>query len=549
MADERDPTPPAANTMEPSAEAPSRAPDEPLREAHARHASPLRAWIESLLAAPAAVLLALVLFGLVNYLSARHYRRLDWTRSRLFSLSARSREIARSLREPVDLYVLMGPREAQFSDVTELVQRYAAESPRLRVHTIDPDRQRDRFLELARRLDIRVGRTNTNDVAAEAAIVLVRGDRHWEVAREALAGLASEDPNSEEGNGARTAAAQVTVERAISEALLRVDRNEATKVCFATGHGELALEGGDDSMSMLATELRHDNVTTQTVDVRGTASVPAECDALVIAGPRQAYTEGDAEIVARYLRAGGNVLLMLDPMFVDRRFAPTGLERVARMGGIELTQTVAVEPDAAHQIPEMLPSTFIATEFGEHEITRGLRGTDARVLVATARALRRASDSSVVPESILRTTPSAWGETGTTDAVENGGLRRDGADIAGPIHLAMAAQVPDVRRERGGHERLAAGRLVVVGYSHLATNEALSVGFQARFANGYLVVASLGWLTARRELVEIPARPASAAALSVSAQDIKHIRVYAVILVPLAAALVGIAVWRARKAQ
>jgi hypothetical protein len=509
---------------------------------------PARAWIENLVAAPTVALLAIVLFALVNYLSSRHYRRFDWTRHRLFTLSARSREIVRSLRAPMDMYVLLGPRESQFSDVSELAQRYAAESPMLHVHTIDPDRQRDRFLELTRRLNLRVARANDSDVMSEAALVLVRGDRHWEIRRERLAGLGDEEVG-DEGAADRLASAQVTVERTISEGILRVDRDEPTTVCFATGHGELALQGGDDSMSMLATELQHTNFTTRPVDVRGTATIPSDCDALVIAGPRQAYTTGDAEIVTRYLRAGGNVLLLLDPVFVDQRFAPTGLESVARLGGIELTSTVVVETDTAHQIPGSLPVTFTAGEFGEHEITRSLRGADARVLVTTARGLRRASGSSVVPESLLRTTPSAWGETATTNAVRDGALRRDGDDLAGPVDLALAAQIPDVQPRAGGRSREASGRLVVIGYSHLATNEALSLGFQARFFNSYLVTGSLGWLTARRELVEIPSRPASAAALAVSTADMGHIRLYTIVLVPLAAALVGFAVWRARKAQ
>lgn len=517
-----------------------------VRERIEHREHPARAWVENLVAAPAVVILALILFVLVNYLSARHYRRFDWTRHRLFTLSPRSREVVRSLRAPVDMYVLLGPREPQFSDVSELAERYAAESPMVRVHTIDPDRQRDRFLELARRLNLRVGRTTTADVASEAALVLVRGDRHWEIPRERLAGLGDDSPGDD--SPAETATtAHITVERAITEGILRVDRNEPTKVCFATGHGELALQGGDDSLSMLATELQHDNVVTQAVEVRGTTSIPNDCDALVIAGPRQAYTDSDAQIVTRYLQSGGNVLMLIDPLFVERRFAPTGLESVARLGGIELTSSVIIESDPAHQIPETLPVTFTATEFGEHPITRSLRGMDARVLVTTARGLRRAQGSTAVPESLLRTTPNAWGETSTTDAVQDGALRRDGQDIAGPVDIAMASQVPGVR-PRNGSRREAAGRMVVIGYSHLATNEALSLGFQARFVNGYLVVGALGWLTARRELVEIPARPASAAALTVSSQDMKHIRLYAVVLVPLAAALIGIAVWRARKA-
>jgi hypothetical protein len=507
---------------------------------------PTRALLENLLGAPLAVVLVLVAFVMVNVLAARHYKRFDWTRHSLFTLSPRSREIVRGLHGPTDLYILIGPREPQYSDVTELAQRYAGENRQLHVHVIDPDRQRDRFLDLAQRLGIRVGRTNDTDVAAEAAIVLVRGDRHWEIPRESLAGLG--DEQGDEGGGAsRTAAAQITVERAISEGLLHVDRNESTKVCFSSGHGELTLEGGDSSMSQLATELRHDNVTTEPVAIAGAANIPNDCDALVVAGPRQAFSPSEADIVARYIRGGGNVLLLLDPIFVDGRHAPTGLESVAEMGGIELTRTVVLEPDQAHQIPEYLPATFLATEFGEHPITRALRGADARVLVMTSRALRRVRDSAVIPESLLRTTSSAWGETSTNDAIRDGALQRDGNDIEGPIHLAMASQIPGIQPNPTRHNE-AAGRMVVVGYSHLASNEALSLGFQARFANGYLVVSSIGWLTARHELVEIPPRPATAAALNVSREDVRHIQIYTVLLVPLAAALVGIAVWRARKA-
>ncbi len=508
---------------------------------------PARALLDNLMGAPLSVVLVLVAFVMINLLSARHYRRLDWTRSHLFTLSPQSRQITRALRGPTDLYVLLGQNESQYSDVTELAQRYAAENRFVRVHIIDPDRQRDRFLDLTQRLGIHVGHTTETDVASEAAIVLVREDRHWEIPREKLAGLGDESAG-EEGASERTATAQITVERAITEGLLHVDRNDSTKVCVATGHGELTLEGGDSSISQLATELRHSNVTTQAVPIGGTVNIPLDCDALVVAGPRQAFSPSDADILTRYVRSGGNLLLLLDPVFVEGRHAPTGLESVAALGGVELTRSIVIEPDAAHQIPEMLPATFLATEYGEHPITRALRGSDARVLVTTARALRRASGSSVIPVSLMRTTAGAWGETSTADAIRDGALTRDGDDIEGPVHLAMAAQIPDVHAP-AGRPRAAAGRLVVVGYSHLASNEALSIGFQARFANGFLVVSSLGWLTDRRELIEIPARPATAAALSISRQDVRHIQIYTVLLVPLAAALVGIAVWRARKAQ
>jgi hypothetical protein len=115
----------------------------------------------------------------------------------------------------------------------------------------------------------------------------------------------------------------------------------------------------------------------------------------------------------------------------------------------------------------------------------------------------------------------------------------------------MAGRVPDVTapRARPGQTRAreAVGRVVVMGYSHIATNESLALGFQARFANADLITASIGWLTARRELVEIPARPVSASALNVSASDARWIFLYVVFAIPLSVTFMAIAVWARRR--
>ena len=130
---------------------------------------------------PASALLALVLFGMVNVLAARHYRRYDWTRAGLFTLSARSQQIARGVRDPIELVVLLGRAEAQWRDATELAERYRALNPRITVRSIDPDRQREAFVAFLQRYGLRAGRSAQSDIAAEAGIVVVRGDRHLEI--------------------------------------------------------------------------------------------------------------------------------------------------------------------------------------------------------------------------------------------------------------------------------------------------------------------------------------------------------------------------------
>ncbi|MDP3277654.1 MAG: GldG family protein [Deltaproteobacteria bacterium] len=502
-------------------------------------------WLERLAGAPTAALLALVLFGIINVLAARHYRRFDWTRAGLFTLSPRSQQVARSTREPVEIVVLLGRAEAQWRDAVELAERYRALTPKITVRTLDPDRQREAFVAFAQRYGLRATRSSTSDVAAEAGIVIVRGERHLEIKRDQLAALGDAVQNGADRSAAdRIASARVTVERALTSALVAIARTDRPTLCVSKGHDEVPMSGTDESMQLFVQDLEHDNITAREVTIRGATAVPADCDALLIAGPRQAFTEGEAARVLRYARAGGNLLVLLDPNFVERRHAQTGLESVLREAGIEATRSVVVESDPEHLLENLPPMVFTAGDFGAHEISRNLRGIDAQVLVRTARALQVLPAANSQAESLLRTTPSAWGETGELEAVRDGALRRDGADITGPIDLALASRFANVR-PRVGHR--ANGRIAVFSFSYLVTNEAMSLGFRARFADAALLQAAVGWLLERDDLVDVPPRPANSSALLISQESIKLIRWYALGLVPLAAILVGVAVLRARK--
>lgn len=282
-------------------------------------------------------------------------------------------------------------------------------------------------------------------------------------------------------------------------------------VCFATGHGELPLEGEIDSVSSLAARLRHVGVVARTLDLSGTAVALGDCDALVIVGPHRAFSSGESQRVVRYMLDRGNAVLFVDPMFVDEQGVPTGLEPVAALGGIELTQSIVVEGDRTHWTPDQVPWIFLAAPYGNHPIWRGLHGGGASVAVFPARALRPLPGSSIIAQSLLRTTASAWGETETVNAIHDGSLTQDPADIAGPLNLAMAAQIRGESASDRAGARPSAGRLVVIGFSELAGNAAFD---REHDLDAYLATAAIGWVLGRRELLGAPEQPASGGASS-----------------------------------
>ena len=91
-------------------------------------------------------------------------------------------------------------------------------------------------------------------------------------------------------------------------------------------------------------------------------------------------------------------------------------------------------------------------------------------------------------------------------------------------------------------------RVVVVGSRFALAEENWR---QPRPLHGaaFLVDSALSWLVARPEVVDVPDRPAMAAGMRVSEQGRAEVRRYVLVLMPLAALLLGAAVWSWRRSS
>ena len=102
---------------------------------------------------------AVFVASVVNVLAARHFRRWDWTRGRLYSLSEPTIETLHDLPDTVEIWVLMGGSDPLQLSVKQLLVAYAAETTRLDVHFVDPDKDAIQLLDVRRRFKIEAART------------------------------------------------------------------------------------------------------------------------------------------------------------------------------------------------------------------------------------------------------------------------------------------------------------------------------------------------------------------------------------------------------
>src|SRR5512140_595311 len=244
------------------------------------------------------VVLGLGILVLVNYIGAKRYRRLDWTRSKIYSLSDKTVKILAGLKTPVKATVFMTEGSPMWTETQELLRHYREKSPMITVETLDPARNRARAEALVKEFGVRVG-----------TVVFQSGDRKKYVTEDQLAEL---DYGRAQMGGQPTIKA-FKGEQEFTSAILSVTESRTPKVVFTTGHGERKVDDrGADGFYAFSEILKRDNCTIDTWQTLGAKEVPAGTDLLVVADPKTAFTQPETALLDAWLKAGGRALLLLD---------------------------------------------------------------------------------------------------------------------------------------------------------------------------------------------------------------------------------------------
>ena len=483
-------------------------------------------------------LLVVLITLMANYLAYRHYHRWDWTSEGLFTLSPRTLDQLHELDHEIDVYLVLSSGESNYRDLRELLERYRAESQHLVLHYVDPDREPSEYALIAERFGLARAMLADGSEAADVAIVIANADRVWKITRDDLVSI-DFDPTGEGGEPQ----VDVRSEQAISGGLAEVIHGRATHVCVTSGHGEWTLDRGSErDLGGLRDEMRRDNLEVETLETRGRTTMPDDCDATFVIGPQAAFTAEEAALLQHYAEGGGRLFLALDPVLDGGEVRPTGLESMLRELGIRIDRTIVLEMDEHHLLPSQPSPTgpFIVASYGEHAITHGFRSLDLPMVVGLVRSVRPADESEAT--TLLSTSDESFAETDVALLVQTMEPHRDDQDYPGPVSIGVALELPAPDHAAGTPAH--AGRLVVIGDSDFLGSELIAT---QNIVNLELASAILGWLTERQALIEVPARHMTAHPVQLTESDVVDLGFRVIVLLPLAAVFLGLAVWWNRR--
>jgi len=465
----------------------------------------------------------------------RHAGRHDWTTGRVYSLSARAREVLHGIEAPIEVSVIVpstigsGRANPLDQELREVLLRMMEAAPRLRVRWIDPDRDRQDAEQ-------RIATHGLGGRDLADGVVLVQGGRGSAVQRKHL--LPGELVTYARGPDVEVSGPRVSEfrgEEALLAAFLAVTTPWQATVCPTRGHGEPDFGSLEpfSGYAHLKDLIEAAGFTVQTADLEGARALQ-DCDVALVAGPSGRFPARHVQAIERFAEHGGHVLLLTGAVIGPdaQSLGSHGLEPLAARYGVSFGDRVVLDP---HPMPGATPLLAFTLQdgFGDHPVSRAFFGEAISMLLVRELEVGPPAAGQEAPAVLLQTGEDAWAEA------DIAGIRRGHppamgvGDRQGPLPLVVAAEL-------GG------SRLVVVSSDQFALNAHLRE--DVVYDRGRdLVINALGWLTGHQASLGIRARPREHVKLVLLDGQLRRMTIVCLLGLPAFWTLLGLWVlWRRR---
>lgn len=334
--------------------------------------------------------------------------------------------------------------------------------------------------------------------------------------------------------GTHSEVAAFASETEIAKALIRLINPTARVVYFVTGHGEASLESaggnGDISYATAKQTLENKNYTVKPLNLIADNKIPTDAQTIVIAGPKKPLTQGEVDLLKKYVDGGGSLIIEENPLVVtDYGDAADPLaDYLTKDWGITLDNDIIID------LTSQQPLNAVSYSAGTHPITQNLSQNYLIIMPQTRSISFKTDVADVTNTSLIQTSPQSWGETEFSNAQGSQLAFDPNKDIAGPLTMAVA-----------GENSKTKGRVVVFGSSIFADDQ----GFSA-YGNGNMFINSVDWASEQENLINItPNTPKERTFNPPSQIQLLIVLLASVIIIPGLIVFAGISTWLARRRQ
>ena len=454
------------------------------------------------------IVLVIGILAILNYFFAKNHYRMDFTETKLHSLSDQSVSVLKGLDENVNIKLFF--REGNYSraGMENLMEIYSYHSDKIKYEFIDPDKN--------------PGMVKRYEIAEDGTTIFECGEKESRITS-----------SSEED---------------ITNAIIKISREKKKVIYFLEGHGEASLEeSGDSGYSTAKGELEKLAYEVKKLALALEDNFPGDVSLLVIPGPQKDLLPNELETIKNFIWNGGRVFFMTDP-----ETAP-GLIPFLEEFGVKLENDLIVDT-----VSRLLGGDYfmpVVNEYEYHSITDKFRYA---TFFPYARSVNPAEDKpeGISASIIAKSSQNSWSER-QLDQQEV--TFSEDNDVSGPISLAVVATIqPKEKKEEEPEEESTEeekkqeegdefqsqkeARIAVFGDSDFVTNR-----YYYLSGNGNFFLNTVNWLTEEEDLIAIQPKTSSPRTIQLSPSQGRLIFFVSLVILPLAVLITGISIWVRRR--
>ncbi len=429
------------------------------------------------------------------------WTQLDMTDSKLYSLSAQTKNIVSSLEQDVTIYwiVQQGKEESM---VETLLSRYEDLSDRIRIVKKDPD------------IYPTFAQQYTNGGVYNNSIVVESDLRSSYIS-------ANDFYEYDYSSYYMTGKYDVSFagENALTSAISYVASEELPIIYTLTGHGE------EDLSSSFQSAVEKENITMKELSLLTEDAVPEDAACILINAPKTDVAEEEKDLLLQYIQSGGSLVLITDPAEGNSR---TNLDALMAEYGMQETEGVILETDRqyyAFGVPY-----YLLPELNYHTITSPLRENGYYVILPIAHGLTVDEEEreSLTVTELLTTSSGAFSKTDGYNMIS---YDKESGDVDGPFALALFAEEGE-------------SKILWISSASLLQDQA---NMQVSGGNQDFFLNCLNEICRQENSISIRAKSVSNSYLTMDSSTIVRLTALMVFVIPAVVLAAGIIIWIRRK--
>ncbi len=449
------------------------------------------------------VVLSLAVIVVLNLLVAQlpeKYTVFDVTSDQLYSLTTETKEIADSITDDIQIYVLANEDNAD-TTLDETLKKYEGLNSHIKVSYVDPAVNPKFYLQY------------TDGSVSSNSLIVESGKRSRVIDYSDIYEYSYDYTNYTQNVTGYDGEGQLT------SALAYVTSDEMPKIYLLEGHGESSFD------STFSNAIEKENLDYETINLMDYDEVPEDASCVVINAPTSDFSADDTEKMLSYMEKGGDIFFV--SCYTGE--AHENIDRLLDYYGVNVKEGLIIETDRGHYYQDPF---YILPEISYDDITAGIYNNGSYVFVPYAQGITTEEKADVTITELLSSSDNSYlrNDISGVDSYE-----KQDSDEDGPFQIGVKCE------KTAGEETSTA---IIYTSSNMFTNDANMI---VSGTNVKLFTASLGTFASHETSVSIPVKSMEADYLTVPQGTIMIIALVTVVLLPALFIVGGFIVWFRRR--